>query len=340
MNAKKLKSGNWRVRASYQENGKQHVKSFTSPKKTEAISAANKWLEERKHYNNALTVKKILNDYIQNRRNFISPSTVKLYEIYKDRLAPIHDMEPKDLNSNIINSLINEWLLTLSPVSCRKIVSYLTSALRAYDIIKKFSIHYPAEAKREITTPTVKQVHMLLDNAREPLKTIIFLSAFGSLRRGEICALRYSDVHYDEGYIYIHADMVRDADEYTFIYKPIPKTSDSIRKVYLPKFIMDKINPKGKDGYIFPELTPDQLTARFRRLRDKLHLDCRLHDLRHFFAVYHYDYLKTDKKYILLAGGWSRTSEVFDAFYNDPVKEQHIDYMIKANIQIEKEFNT
>ncbi len=37
MNAEKLKSGNWRVRASYQESGKQHVKSFTAPKKSDAI---------------------------------------------------------------------------------------------------------------------------------------------------------------------------------------------------------------------------------------------------------------------------------------------------------------
>ena len=77
--AKKLPSGNWRVQASATIDGKTVRRSFTYPDKKQAEKAAIDWQNQIFKYKNnpsELTLKEAIADYIDSRRNILSPVSI------------------------------------------------------------------------------------------------------------------------------------------------------------------------------------------------------------------------------------------------------------------------
>ncbi len=99
------------------------------------------------------------------------------------------------------------------------------------------------------------------------------------MRRGEISALKYSDI--EKNTLYIHADLVKDKSG-VWIYKE-PKTPDSIRYKTIPHEIIDLMGNGKPDEYVI-KWTPDSITKRFINFRKTQGLDIRFHDLRHYYA--------------------------------------------------------
>ena len=81
-----------------------------------------------------------------------------------------------------------------------------------------------------------------IQNSDGELKKAIYLAFFG-IRRGEICALEYSDI--EENLVHIPRDIIRGRNGW--IVKDIPETSESERYVLLPddyKDIIGKVTGK------------------------------------------------------------------------------------------------
>jgi integrase len=197
---------------------------------------------------------------------------------------------------------------------------------------KKFRVTLPQKNVPEYATPDDNQIKMLLCNASDTLRLCIYLSAIGTLRRGEICALKYKDVIRDKNIIYVHADMVQDKNG-DWVYKPCPKNSSSVRHVELSSKIINMIDEGDPEDYIIG-FTPGQITHRFIYLRNKLGLSCRFHDLRHYSATIRM-YIGIPLKEIQSVGGWS-SFETLEKSYLNILKSKSNEYTQKANDYFEE----
>ena len=346
-NAKKLASGSWRVQASKQIDGKRIVKSFTaSPKdfggdwrkaKSHAELLAREWIMSKEEQETqGLRVRDALSTYIEDRSNTMSPCTLREYRNTIKHLEPINDYFITDIDSQKIQRLINDMALDVKKKTIKNRISLLLSALDYAGIDKKFKIRYPQADSKKVVSPDIEDVKMYLRTCSEDMLPIIYLGAFGSLRRGEICGLREKDISRDMNMITVSGDMVKGPDGW--IYKP-PKTEGSVRTVQLPKFIIDSIPKKDNpDDFIF-SIAPGTITDRFSAMSAKMGLPYTFHSLRHFAASFRSD-LNIPKKYIQEVGGWvDGNNSVLDRVYDNTIGSSRKKYTQIANNFIEENFD-
>lgn len=350
--AKRLPSGSWRCRAKKVIDGQTVTKSFTvSPDdcggdsktankkaKAKAELMAREWQISQQR---ALRESPILSDallkYIDDRSKIVSPVTVKTYLAYIKYFDDIKDMYVSDIDTPVVQRLVNDMAMDVSPKTIKSRIGFLISVLDYSGNDRKFKIRYPQSIKRELTTPDHDDILRLIEAADEIIKPVICLAAFGTLRRGEIAALKQSDISRDMRMVTVHADMVLDRDNH-FVYKPLPKTSGSVRSVTLPEDII-RLLPVSDDpdDFVF-DLSPTAITRRFERLRDKLGLhEIRFHDLRHFSASFRSD-IGIPKKYIEQTGGWTADSKVLSSVYDNPLESSRRKYSQMVNEFIDDKF--
>lgn len=345
--AKKLASGSFRVQASKQIDGIRIVKSFTvSPKdfggdwrkaKAKAELLAREWtMSQEDAIVNGLRVRDALSQYIEDRSRTMSPCTLREYRNTIKHLEPINDLFIADIDTPTIQRLINDMALDVKKKTIKNRISLLLSALDYAGIDKKFKIRYPESYAKKVLPPDIEDIKMYLKNASEDMLPIIYLGAFGSLRRGEICGLREKDISREMCLITVSGDMVKGPDGWT--YKP-PKTPGSIRTVQLPKFIIDSIPKKDSpDDFIF-EIAPSTITDRFTAMSHKMGLEFTFHSLRHFAASFRSD-LNIPKKYIQEVGGWvDGNNSVLDRVYDNKLDSSRKKYTQIANNYIEDNFD-
>ena len=337
--AEKLPSGSWRVQASRVVQGKRQRRSFTvSPEecggdsrraKAKAELMASEWVAALKDELPCnITVKKAMLSYIEDRDKILSPSTRREYTRNIGYFERIHDIRVEDVTSQDIQRIINHMAGTVKGKTIRDRVSFLLSCLDVAGSEKRFRLSYPANVPSDHVAPDHNQVMDLLSAADATMKPIICLAAFYSLRRGEICALRFSDVSYDLQFVSVHASMVKGQDG--FVYKDMPKTSGSIRTVNPIPDVMDLLPSGGApDDYLFP-FTPDALERRFKRLKDRLGINVRFHDLRHYAASFRSD-LNIPRKYIEETGGWTKDSKVLTNVYDNTLNSSRKKFAQVAN---------
>lgn len=323
--AKKLPSGSWRVQVfSHYEikNGKKVRKyeSFTSNDKSragknEAERMAAEWLYRRQERRRDVLLIDAVNSYIKSREGVVSPSTVRAYSSYKKHhLDDIGDMSVNRIDQARLQLWVSELSQSLSPKSVKEVVNLVNSSY--FDAVgQRLNLTLPKQHPKEQHTPTDDEIKKLLDSVSEDLRICILLSAFCSLRRGEICALQDTDFH--DGMVSVSKTMVRDVTGDWIIKEP--KTPGSVRQVPVPDKLMKMIS--GRHGKIVP-FVPDQLTKKFRRA---VHEKYRFHDLRHYYASTAH-YLGVPDAYIMANGGW-KTDSVMKRVYRealpDKLKEQN-----------------
>ena len=151
---------------------------------------------------------------------------------------------------------------------------------------------------------------------RPEILSCVLLAAFGSMRRGEICALLPSD--FSGNRVRVSKSMVCDKDGF-WVIKPMAKTDESNRTVVLPDFVMDNI-AMPDHGRVIP-LHPEQVTNRFRRAvrSSGVQTRFRFHDLRHYYVSIAHA-LGVPDAYIMQMGGW-KTDNVMHRVYRDTLPD-------------------
>jgi integrase len=108
------------------------------------------------------------------------------------------------------------------------------------------------------------------------------------VRRGELLALRWSNVNFEEKTIAIKENMVELKGGIHF---ETPKTEASFRNISVDESIMGELaNFKTDREFVFETsihtpVTPSNLTRGFRSLLKMVDLNLRFHDLRHVHAT-------------------------------------------------------
>ena len=165
----------------------------------------------------------------------------------------------------------------------------------------------PKTTQRRIKPPSVDTVRevVLAAEERDPrLAPLLMLAALTGMRRGELCALRWSDVDFDRGELTVSRSVVVVPggleEKTTKTDRDRQVALDEVGMLLLRQYRL-RVDDWARqaeatvpaDAFIFsPYLDgskpfrPDNVTGFFTRVRDSVgHHEVRLHDLRHFTAT-------------------------------------------------------
>lgn len=308
--ARKLPSGNWRVRIylGKDKNGKPVYKSFTgATKKAVELEAVQYNVLRKEKPKSELTVREAIQQYIDNHSNIFSPSTVKNYRIYlRNDFKEIEDVRVCDLTEDISQKWINNFAKGHSPKTVKNVYYLFIPAVKEAEKGIALDVKLPPPVKHEANIPTQEEVESLFayfQNTQD-IMTALMVSAVMGLRRGETCALEFADI-LPNGRLRVNKAYAMDENKHWVL--KYPKTKDGVRELALPDFLKDRLlslkTDNSKDDHIF-HFNPNQLTDNFCAARRKLGFDFRLHDLRHYYASVMLS-LNTPDKYAMKRMGHS-----------------------------------
>jgi integrase len=165
----------------------------------------------------------------------------------------------------------------------------------------------PRVSQRRVKAPSVDVVRAIITSAedRDPrLAPLLMLAALTGMRRGELCALRWSDAHFDRGELDVSRSVVivsgglAEKTTKTDRFRRVALDDIGVAVLVQHRTRVDEwarlANATVDDNaFVFSPLVdastpfrPDNVTGFFVRVRDSLGFkSVRLHDLRHFTAT-------------------------------------------------------
>ena len=263
------------------------------------------------------TFKQLSDQWIALVQNDLSPTTIHRYKnLLKNRILPalgsrqVSSIRTNDLD-RLYLGLVNE--VGLSPVTVRQVHAIVRRAFRQ-GVLWGWIATNPAVnatpprlSKRAPTPPNVDEVIALLNKAAmtDPVfRRFIHLAAVTGARRGELCALRWSNFDAVASTISIERSIVdlpggpteKDTKTHTSRCmaidagtvlvleaqkKEMIERANQVDCVLSESAFMFTNDPDGRTPWV-----PGSVTKRFQKLRDSLGFSTvRLHDLRHFTAT-------------------------------------------------------
>ena len=249
----------------------------------------------------------IAQDFLEDRKNYIKPSTYALYRWDVENVF-VHYFKEQDKS---FKEQIQDFALSqikaglkAKTVKCR--VS-LAQSIFYYGCSKgnwtyqKIDVQYPAfEEKKSLAVLTLEEQKKLLHYLEDHFSFHnlgISLCLQTGLRIGEICSLKFQDIDVEKGILSVRRTIQRIRsfeDGKTEIHIDHPKTAGSEREIPIfhsllksLKFIIKMVEPH---HYVLTNkekpLEPRALRAYFSRLLKKLDMpQIHFHGLRHSFAT-------------------------------------------------------
>ena len=311
-------------------NGKRRRTSKTFPVGT-SLSVVKQFLAERElEYARGgnlsadydITFSQFADMYFETYTQFLSPSTLINYKrAYNNKKSNglknyFGDVKLRKITSRNIQEYVNFLSAAVSPKSSKNYIMLLNVLFKTAIQLKKkqkgsnpvTDIIKPTQHRKQVEAYNLKEFNLLLHLAETDtnadIKLIIFLAVLSGIRRGEMAALKWEDVNFDEGFLNIHScRIVLDKTEYI----KSPKTDSGIRKIYIPdkllqvlkqyhlRYLSSKLK-YGKDfkdkNYVVSKPDGDPFTpqgisnnyARFmKRHKDEIRY-LKFHGLRHTYA--------------------------------------------------------
>lgn len=332
--AKKLPSGNWRVRAYIGDvNGKPKYKSFTASTKKEAEYKAAEYMLSNKHKNEPLSI--TLGDaydrYIESKDAILSPSTVREYRRARSRdFQSLMCEKVCNITNEMIQSEVNKEAKSHSWKTVKDKCGLLSAVLKSQNPDFRLNVSTPKKKKNEIYIPTDEHIKLILDKVKgTEMEVPILLAAFGSLRRSEICALDLI-----EGDT-IHVNKALVLNEYREFVLKSPKTYSGDRYIVIPHFVTEILNRERLPNGRFTNLNPNQITKRFSIILKELGIPhFKFHALRHYNASVMLA-MGVPDKYAAARGGWGST-EVMRQIYQHLIDEKKVEVDNLINGHFEK----
>lgn len=164
--------------------------------------------------------------------------------------------------------------------------------------IKDISVKQPQKPMRILSKGEQKELSEYLCSDPTPCHIGILLSLYTGLRIGEVCALRWQDIHVEEQYLYIHQTMQRiqvdgDGRRRTEVVILPPKSDCSIRRIPIPDEVLRLLKTVQRQdsaflltGLVHSYIEPRCLENHFKAVTKECGLkEVNYHALRHTFAT-------------------------------------------------------
>ena len=337
--ARQLPSGKWfcRVRIDGQDI------AITRDTEKEAVAeamAVKAGIKDAAKKPKRKTLTTAIDEYIDARRNIISPSTIRGYRIIQDNR--FQSMMSKDIFlitqeqwQRAVNAearLVNAKTLTNS---WRFVASVIHEATG-----NTFSIKLPQIVRNERPWLTPDQIHVFVQAVKGTSIEIPALLALSSLRCSEVLDLKWENVDLDRSIITICGSAVYDA-EGKLIHKKENKNSTSRRIVPIIPPLHAALSLAPRKGEYIVNYSSNWIYKSINKLCAENNLpEVGIHGLRHSFASLAF-HLNMPEKVAMQIGGWAndatmkriythlsqasvnKHAEAFTAFFSDaPATEQ------------------
>lgn len=314
--AKKLPSGNYRVRVYDKATGK--YKSFTALTKREAERMASDYLDGRQGIKpTELTVYEAVQHYINERSNILSPASIDKYQRTLDTQFSDNFKQIKlsKLTEQHMKNEVNRLSGKYSPKSVKNAYHFIAPIIRKYrhdlylEDIKTPKVYTPKKIY-----PTAKEVIDLFRGDRMELEVLLAL-CYG-LRKEEIRGLKKTDIH--NGILTINRVKI-DVQKETILKENSAKTQDSLRQIdNVQPFILEMIEKRSGD--FITNMSGHAIYMHFKRKIQSIGYDITFHDLRHINASVML-FLGIPDKYAMERGGWS-TDDTLKKVYQSTITQE------------------
>jgi integrase len=190
----------------------------------------------------------------------------------------------------------------LAATTIRTRVNYVRAAIRAtvadraipFDATANITTPRTRKAEAAMTIPLPAEVGALLDKAEDRFAAFIALAAFGGLRLVEAAALQVGDIDFMRQEILVRRQVQREVGGAIEIRPPEYGSKRTVHATaglihLLSEHVRVHIPGEDPDRWLFPgegehPLHRNSVDYLWRKARAAAGVDCRLHDLRHFFA--------------------------------------------------------
>lgn len=250
----------------------------------------------------ALSLDKAISNYIDSRRNVLSPSTIRGYEIIrKNRFQA--QMKEK-LNAINWQSAINAETKVCGPKTLKNAWGLIVSVLAYHQLhVPKVKLPQMKPAEKEWLEP--EQIPVFVQAVATEPCAIPALLALHGLRRSEIYALDWDAININANTITVKGAVVPD-ENHKFVRKETTKNISSRRTVpiVIPELavLLAEAQAAGTDVV---SGSPNTLCHRINRVCEKVGLPpVGVHGLRHSFASLGY-HLGIPEREMMELGGWS-----------------------------------
>lgn len=302
--AKKLPSGNYRVRAYLGKNadGKDIYKSFTAPTKKEAEFLAASFSATAKRPTEK-TVKTLIEEYIDAKSSVLSPTTIAGYEsMLKITLSRLCELKVSEINKRNVQDAVNELTVSLSPKTVHNAYGLFSAALNWADV-PNVKITLPPKTRQFKRLPTADIVINTFKGSE--IEIPVLLAIWQGMRCSEILGVRKCDIDKDGILTISQVGVTVDGK---ILYKKRAKTYGSNRQLMLPPQIVSLIRSVDcPDTMPVVSLTRKQIYLRFIKGLANTGYKITFHDLRHINASV-MAALGIPDIYAMERGGWSNTT--------------------------------
>lgn len=260
-----------------------------------------------------MTFGELLDRWLDVKRRTVEPKTIDSYEwiakayvrlAFADR--KVAALRPIDLDG-LYSDLHGRGLAPRTVRICHTVMRQSLEQARRWGLIARnpaVDATPPPQRRKEVDAPTVAQVQELLDVAREDdpdFAVYLWVLVATGCRRGEACALRWTDVDLERAELAIR----RSISQVGHVLREKDTKTHQSRRLAIDEATVSALRSHRRrqreralalgsqlaaDALLFSDAggrpwRPDVCTNRFGRLRARLGLDgVRLHDLRHFVA--------------------------------------------------------
>lgn len=275
-----------------------------------------------------MTLGEAIDAYIAVKSSVLSPSTIKNYKAFRRTgMQHLMGVPLQRITQSDLQAAINVEAATLAAKTVRNHYGVITATMAMYVPNIRMNITLPQRQKPDICIPAEKDIKLILNAAKDtPMDAPLHLAACCGMRRGEICALKWSDINFKKNTLTIRSAVVYDENEQ--LVEKAPKTKAGKRTVYMLPVVADSLKrtkatqeAEGEKSSNVVPLTPAAMINRFIRLQTKLDIPkFRFHDLRHY-TVSVMLLLNIPKKYIADYVG-HETENMIDQVYGHIMQEK------------------
>lgn len=301
--AKQLPSGAWFCRVRIDGQDYSITRDRKELAEAEAFAIKTKIKEAQKKPGRK-TLSAAIDDYIDARRNILSPSTIRGYKtIQNNRFQSM-------MNRNIFDVTPEQWQRAVNLEARDVSAKTLTNSWRfvasviAESTGRRIDVRLPQVIPAERPWLTPEQIPVFVDAVKGTNIEIAALLALSSLRRSEIMGLRWSDIDIENGMLTVNGSAVLDENQ-KIVYKRETKNKTSRRAVPLIPPLKDALANAPRTGEYVISFHPSSMMSMVNRVCKANGLpEVGMHGLRHSFASLAY-YLKMPEQIAMEIGGWA-----------------------------------
>lgn len=278
-----------------------------------------------------MTFGKALQRFLDLKEGVISPTTMRSYRSrQKTAYELLNDVKVSKITTELVQAWVSQYAVSHKPKTVSNAYSLIVEVMKMFRPEFHCSVTLPRRYKKELYTPTDEDIRILLNHTKgTELHKGIMLAAFGTLRRGEVCALTFTDIKEDS----VHVNKSMSYTSQGWLVKA-PKNDSSIRTVKLPRKVIEALTEHYTQSGRVVDMNPEALRKEFKKaLRECGLPDFRFHDLR-AYSVSARHAIGIPDQYIMSAGGY-KTDTVMKQIYRRTMSDKEKEFSDKVNEHFE-----